>query len=281
MTSIANVEMAAAWDGEEGDHWTELADRYDAAGGRIWQQFLDAGVIGVADQVLDIGCGTGQSSRDAARLASRGGVLGIDLSTRMLGLAGQRAAAEELTNVEFVHGDAQVHPFKEQAFDVAISRFGAMFFADPVAAFVNIGRATVPGGRLALLTWQALDRNEWLMEFRGALAMGRELGVPPVGAPSPFGLADPDFVRSTLGAAGYTGIELAPIEERIVFGADAEEAWEFVRVQGIVKGLTHDLDESTRAGALAALRRLVEEHHTGEGVTFGTAAWLITAHRAG
>lgn len=281
MASIANVEMAAAWDGEEGDQWTELADRYDAAAERIWRRFLDAGVIDAADQVLDIGCGTGQSSRDAARLASSGGVVGIDLSRRMLALGGQRAVAEGLANVEFVHGDAQVYPFKDQAFDVAISRFGAMFFADPVAAFANIGRATVPGGRLALLVWQALDRNEWLTEIRGALAVGRELGVPPVGAPSPFGLADPDFVRATLGGAGYTGIELAPIEESIVFGADADDAWTFVRAQGIVKGLTHDLDEGTRAEALSALRRLVEQHEAAEGVTFGTAAWLITARRPG
>lgn len=279
MTDIANVEMAAAWDGEEGDHWTELADRYDSAAADAWQRFLDAGVIAASDAVLDIGCGTGQSSRDAARVAAAGSVVGIDLSTRMLELARERAASEGLGNVEFVHGDAQVYPFKQQAFDVAISRFGAMFFGDPVAAFANIAGATVPGGRLALLTWQSLDRNEWLMEIRGALAAGRELGVPPVGAPSPFGLADPDFVRSTLGAAGYTDVELAPIEERICFGVDADDAWAFMRTQGIVRGLTHDLDESERASALGKLRQLVEDHDGPGGVTFGTAAWLITARR--
>src|SRR5262245_50155393 len=97
---IANTEMAAAWDGSEGDDWTVDADRYDAAGAGAWRRFLDAGLVGVDDRILDVGCGTGQSSRDVARVATGGSVVGVDLSTRMLELARQRAAAEGVTNTE-------------------------------------------------------------------------------------------------------------------------------------------------------------------------------------
>ncbi len=164
--TIANVEMAKAWDGEEGEHWTEFADRYDAAGARYWTRFLDAGLIAGGDVVLDIGCGTGESTIDAARRSGSGRALGADLSARMLKLAGERARAAHVANAEFVQADAQVHSFGANAFDVAISRFGAMFFADPVAAFQNIAESLKPGGRVALLSWQGLAENEWLTAIR-------------------------------------------------------------------------------------------------------------------
>ena len=212
--TIANVEMANAWDGEEGDDWVKYADRYDAAARRLWNRFLAAGLIAHGDRVLDIGCGTGQSTRDAARAAVSGRVLGVDLSSRMLALAGERTRAEGITNVEYVQADAQVHRFDQRSFDVAISRMGAMFFADPVAAFRNIGSALRADGRLALLAWQELMDNEWLMEIREALAAGRTLPSPPTGTPGPFGLADPDGVRRVLGEAGFTDIDLSPVEEQ-------------------------------------------------------------------
>ena len=109
---IANVEQAAAWNGDEGDRWTEHADRYDRAGRRHWQRFLDADLISPTDVVLDLGCGTGKSTRDAGRLAAQGSVLGLDLSLPMLELARERTAADGLENVTFVQADAQVHPVR-------------------------------------------------------------------------------------------------------------------------------------------------------------------------
>jgi SAM-dependent methyltransferase len=279
VLTIANVEQAAAWDGNEGDHWAEHADRYESAGRRQWQRFLDAGLIADDDQVLDIGCGTGKSTRDAARVAVSGAALGVDLSSRMLERARERSAAEGLTNVSFEQADAQVHPFDAHAFDVAISCFGGMFFGDPVAAFSNIGGAVRPGGRLALLAWRELARNEWLTAIRGALAAGRALPEPPAGAPGPFGLADEGHVRRVLGDAGFSGLALEAIDEPIQFGTDAEDAWSFVRNIGIVHGLTQDLDDATKQQALDHLRAVVVAHETDEGVLLGTSAWLITARR--
>ena len=279
MLTIANVEMAQAWDGEEGDRWTEHAERYEATGERIWRRFLDARLVGTADRVLDIGCGTGKSTRDVARLASSGWALGVDLSARMLRRARERSEAEGIENIAFEQADAQVHTFGAGAFDVAISSFGAMFFNDPVAAFTNIARAVRPGGRLGLLSWRELQRNEWLVVLRGALAAGRTLPEPPVGAPGPFGLADPEQVRGILTAAGFADVELQPVDEPTKLGADADDAFSFVRTIGIVKGLTQDLDEGTTARLLDDLHAVLAAHQTDEGVLLGTSAWLVTARR--
>src|SRR3954468_2691442 len=175
MDQVANADQLAAWDGDEGEHWSTHAERYDASVSAASQRLAEVAAIADGEVVLDLGCGCGATTRDAARAAGRGAAVGIDLSSRMLERAHERAAGEGLGNVTFVHGDAQVHEFAPEAFDVVISRFGAMFFADPVAAFANVARATRPGGRAALVAWQALAANEWLTEVRGALALGREL----------------------------------------------------------------------------------------------------------
>jgi SAM-dependent methyltransferase len=278
-TEIVNTEQAAAWDGHEGDVWTEQADRYDRASRRVWQRFPAAELVATDDRVLDLGCGTGGPTRDVARVASRGSVMGLDLSTRMLELARTRSADQSLDNVTFVRGDAQVFPFEPAGFDVAMSSFGTMFFNDPVAAFTNIGDGVRAGGTLALLAWRTLPENEWLMSLRGALAVGRELPVPPAEAPTPFSLADPARVRRILGAAGFDRIELEPIDEPIEIGADASDALEFAKTMGIVEGLTDGIDAQARATAMSNLASLFEANESAEGVLLASAAWLITARK--
>ncbi len=279
MLTIANQEMARAWDGEEGARWADHAERYEATGPRQWKRLVDTGIIAEADAVLDVGCGTGKSTRDAARLAAKGEVLGVDLSSRMLERARQLAAREGLTNASFLQADAQVHPFPPGNFDVAISNFGAMFFADPVAAFTNVARALRPGGRLALLTWRDLARNEWVTALRAVLARGRQLPEPPPGVPGPFQLVDGDQVRRILAGAGFVAVELESVDEPLHFGADAGDAFAFVRTLGIVHGLTHDLDELSRRQALEELQAMLLAHETEEGVLLGSSAWLATARR--
>lgn len=279
MLTIANVEMAAAWDGHEGDHWTEQADRYDAAGRRHRQYLLDRNVVASGDRVLDIGCGAGLFTTEVARLAAPGAVLGVDLSGRMLELARRRGQAAGLDNVTFEQADAQVHPFEEASFDVAVSAFGAMFFNDRPAAFANIGRALRPGGSLVMLAWRELGANEWLVEMREALAAGRTLPVPPMGGPGPFGLADADGVTGVLAGAGFDQISLDEVNEAIEFGRDAADAFSFVRTMGMVEGLTRDLDDETKATTMDRVRAMLSAHETDDGVLLGTSSWLITARR--
>lgn len=278
---LANAEMIRAWDGEEGERWTRDADRYESTGPGYGRRLLGAAGISEGSRVLDVGCGTGAISRDAARVVGSGSVLGVDLSSRMIERARERARDQGLGNVSFLRADAQVHPFSAGSFDIAVSSFGAMFFEDPVAAFRNIGGALRPRGRLAMLAWQELAANEWLTSIRQALAAGRDLPTPPAGAPGPFGQADPGQVRRTLSDAGFDDIEIAATSEPLRFGRDPDDAWSFVRNLGIVKGLTEGLDDRALEAALAELRQVLVAHHSGDGVMFGSAAWLITARSAG
>ena len=274
-----NAAQLRAWDGDEGRRWVTHADvlerstaGYDAA---LWE----AAALTPADRVLDVGCGTGSTTRAAARQASAGTVLGVDLSGPMLEVARHRAAAEGLANVSFLQADAQVHPFPEASVDVVVSRTGAMFFADPVAAFTNLARALRPGGRLALLVWQGADRNEWFGAFTTALAAGREPPAPPPGAPGPFAFADPARVREVLTAAGLAEVAVAGHEQPEWFGPGAAAAQDLVL--GLLGWLLDGLDESGRAAATAALRDTLTAHEQPDGVWFASAAWLVTARRPG
>jgi SAM-dependent methyltransferase len=276
----ANLDAYRAWDGADGAFWAEHEDHFDRAVARYDEAFLAAAAIEVTDRVLDIGCGTGHTTREAARRAARGSALGVDLSSQMIELARRRAAEQGVANASFLQADAQVHPFDPGASDVAISRTGAMFFGDPVAAFANIATALLPGGRLALLTWQPLPLNHWILEFSRALAAGREMPVPPPGAPGPFSLSDPDRVRAILTSAGFRDVGFDDVREPMWFGTDADDAYAFVRSQGFAEGMLQGLDEEQRAGALAALRASIEAHETGDGVVYPSAAWVVTARRA-
>jgi len=277
--AIANADMAAAWDGEEGDDWARDWRRYDRSIQRYQNRLLAAAEIGANDHVVDIGCGNGESTRAAARVAVDGSALGIDLSTRMIERARELAASEGLANVEFERADAQVHAFESNVHDVAISRFGAMFFADRVAALRNICRSMRPGGRLVMLAWQELARNEWLVEIRSALAAGRELPAPPPGVPGPFGLADPEGVEVDLHTAGFAQVAVEAVEEQVWAGSDAHDALLFLRNTGVARGLLQDLDDAARASVTETLRETMAAHQTGNGVELGSAAWLITARR--
>ncbi len=279
VVTVPNVEMARAWDGEEGARWAEHAERYEATSHRQWERFVATGLIAAADAVVDIGCGTGRATRHAARLASSGSALGVDLSARMLERGRELAAAERVNNVHFLQADAQVHPFQAGAFDVAISNFGAMFFADPVAAFANVAGALRAGGGLGMLVWRELGRNEWVTAVRAALAMGRQLPEPPPGAPGPFQLANGDDVRRILADAGFVGVELESVDEPVYLGANVDDAFAFAQTMGMVLGLIHDLDEPTRRQALERLRDALAAYETEEGVLLGASAWLVTARR--
>jgi SAM-dependent methyltransferase len=227
--------------------------------------------------VLDIGSGTGQTTLDAARSASCGSVLGVDLSARMVEVARRAAERAALTNARFVQADAQIYPFADQTFTVAISRLGAMFFGDPLAAFTNSARAVRPGGRLVLVVWQPLPRNEWIVAISTALAAGRDLPAPAPEAPGPFSMSDPARVRTLLTIAGFIDSQVEGRTEPMYFGHSTRDAYQFV--SGMTGWMLQGLDDDGRARALDALRSTIEAHHTDLGVLYGSASWLITANR--
>jgi SAM-dependent methyltransferase len=272
----SNAGMADAWDGKEGAFFAAHAERVDESLARSHRPFLEAAAVQADERVLDVGCGTGETTRDCARAAVNGSALGVDLSSQMLALARQTATAEGLTNIEFRHADAQIHPFSTDGFDVVVSRLGSMFFGDPVAAFTNLSRALRPGGRLTLLTWQGFAENEWLTEFRRSMADGRDIPAPPSDAPSPFALSDPKRVSAILDAAGFTDIAFEGLQEPMCFGSTTDDAFDFVSEQ--LGWMLEDLDDDGRSRALDALRTSIAAHTEDGGVFYKSATWIIQAH---
>src|SRR5215213_240235 len=279
MPEIVNVEQAAAWDGPSGAAWVAREQFQNAALAPHTERLFAAAAVQRSDHVLDVGCGTGDTTRVAARLAVDGHALGVDLSTAMLARATERAAAEGLANVTFAHADAQVHAFAEARFDVVLSRFGVMFFADPVAAFANLARATVPGGRLAVVTWQPVRGNDWIEVPRAALALGRELPPLAEDVPGPFGLADVARIRRILDDAGWSDVHLDDARVAYEYGADPGDAARHASEIGVLRGLVEDLDDVQRSRAMDALTEAMAEHATPDGVRLESRTWVVSAVR--
>ncbi|GAA0606664.1 methyltransferase domain-containing protein [Sporichthya brevicatena] len=275
----ANAESLRTWDGTDGEYWATNADAFDATLAAYMEPFFETADLRPAERVLDIGCGCGRTTIDAARRTSPGRAMGVDLSAAMLDVARHRAQAEQVANIEFVQADAQVYHFEPGGFDVVLSRFGVMFFADPPTAFANIARALRPGGRVLFAVWQSPAHNTWMQVIRDSLAMGRDLPAPPPDAPGPTSLADPDRVRHLLTGAGLHKVKLTGVRRPACFGTDLESAYEFVSGQPCVRFLLKDLDDAARAEGLAALRATIAEHLTGDGLLLDSAAWFVTAVR--
>ena len=261
--------------GEHGTRQTDLFD-YDAELRLHNELFRAAASVGSRDRVLDVGCGTGQSTREAARAAVTGSAVGVDLSAPMLERARQLSDDQGLSNITYQRADAQVHRFPPARFDLCISRFGTMFFADPVAAFTNIGRALRPAARLVLLVWQDRDRNEWASAIRRSLTA---TPAPPTGGPGPFSLADPSITQGILAAAGFTHVSFTDVHEPVFYGPDTATAFDNVLRLREYDDLLANLDAATAERARTRLRATLAAHETGSGVYFDSRAWIITARR--
>ncbi len=231
------------------------------------------------DHVLDVGCGTGQTTREAARMATAGSALGVDLSAQMIDRAREIAQAEGLRNVTFERADAQVHRFPPKHFDLTISRFGTMFFDDPVAAFANIGRALRPAGRLVMLVWQDHERNEWDVAIHRSLeGFGDAVAVAPEGQ-NPFSLANPTTVEGILDAAGWVDVTFTDVHEPVYYGPDVAAALDWVRGFTCTNDVLKRLDPLAADRALERLRETLAAHARRDGIWFDSRAWIVTARR--
>ena len=271
----SNSRQLRDWDGEHGSYWAENADLYDRSLAGYHPALLAAANAGPGDRILDVGCGSGQVAIDLVRATPGARALGVDLSIAQLDVARRRGAG---LAVDFAQADAQVHDFGAAAYDLIVSRTATMFFGDAAAAFANLATATRPGGRLAILVWRGLAENQWLREIFEALRVGRDLPMPPPGAPGPFAQSDPTIVEPLLAAAGWSDVALEPLDQSIWLGRDADQGtrWQLGQSAWLLLGA----DEAQRAAAAANLRALFAAHETSEGVRLGSAAWLVTARRA-
>ncbi|GAA3388176.1 class I SAM-dependent methyltransferase [Cryptosporangium minutisporangium] len=275
MTQIVNTGQAEAWNGYEGTHWASNADRYDAVNSGYNQSILEAAALAPGDDVLDVGCGNGQLTRLAGAAIAPGSTLGIDLSAPMLATARARTAA---STVQYVRGDAQVYPFEPASRDVVLSRFGVMFFADPVAAFANIRRALRPGGRMAFACLRGVAGTELGTVFE---AMTRPL--PPSELPTgtdgtgPTSLADPDRIRQVLTAAGFSNVRTQACDAEQIWGHDVADAAAFLGAWGPVRHQLSQVDAATAEAVTDALTEALRPFERDGAVRLRGGAWLVTA----
>ncbi|MFE4801719.1 class I SAM-dependent methyltransferase [Streptomyces sp. NPDC056708] len=279
MEHVANTDQAHAWNGYEGTQWARNQDRWDAVNNAFNGPLLDAAAIGAREHVLDVGCGAGSTTRLAARRAAEGRAMGLDLSAPMLERARESTRDEGPSNASFTQGDAQSHPFAPDTFDVAISRYGLMFFADPVAAFINIASALRPGGRLAFVCPAEADGNEWLqalVALRGILPFG-EFGAP--GSPGMFSLADPERTVRLLSDAGFEASDAVRVHADGVWGRDAGDAAEFLLGSGPGRHLLEQVGSEEQRLARRTLANALRPHERGDAVLLRSSSWLVTARR--
>ncbi|MBI5504213.1 MAG: class I SAM-dependent methyltransferase [Deltaproteobacteria bacterium] len=244
---------------------------------------VDATGARAGDAVLDVGCGCGASTLAlAARVGERGRTVGLDISAPMLDLACERARKEKLGNVTFECADAQVHPFAAD-FDVVFSRFGVMFFDDPVAAFANMRSALRDGGRLAFVCWQPIQKNPWMSV--PVMAALRHMTIPlPASphAPGPFALGDGERTRGILAQAGFRDIELRGVDSDLPIGggADLDEAVNFVLELGPVERALGEAPPATREAVAHDIREALAAHQGPDGgIRMASSAWIVTASR--
>ena len=291
-----NASQREFW--RNADIWVSQQERLDAQLAHIGVATMDAVESAAgASAVLDIGCGCGQTSLQwSDRLSAEGAVLGVDISDTLIEVARRRAvdhAAEhpEAATVNFAVADAQTADITgigataadlngtSAGFDVVFSRFGVMFFADPVAAFANLRSATRPGGRLAFACWQAPRQNPWLITVNKAVLEIVELPDDDGPAVDPFAFADTDFVRDVLADAGWSDIAFAPFETEMIYGAGATlaETAQFTMDLGIARRALAGHPPEVHAQAKDAVIAALAPFETPAGVVFPAAAWIVTA----
>ncbi len=226
--------------------------------------------------MLDLGCGCGATTLALAKVA--GHATGLDVSAPMLELARQRAAG--LANVDWILADAAFHPFAPASFDVGFSRFGVMFFGDPIPAFRNIRRAIRPSGRLVFACWRPFDINPWMqLPLQAVSAHVPPLPRPGPEDPGPFAFANPDRVRHILTGAGFTDPEISKFDFKMELGAGRglDAATEQAANMGPASRAMQDQPAEVQAKATAAIRDALAPYLDGGTVKLAAAVWLVEA----
>lgn len=274
-----NADQLAYWNGPAGQRWAERQQAQDILLGPVAELLIDRARPAAGERIIDVGCGSGATSIAFARkVGPSGHVMGIDISGPMLARA--RASAPKDLPVEFVLADATVYPFEPTSFDLLASRFGVMFFADPVLSFANMRRALRPSGRLAFACWREPRENPWMMAPLQAVYKHAPK-LPPQGPedPGPFAFASEERVHRILGAAGFKAIEMeaCPLSLDIAIGRGLDAA-----VQGALEiGPAHRALDGQPPDIVAAatnsIREALAPFVRGNMVPLPGSIWIVTA----
>jgi SAM-dependent methyltransferase len=274
-----NSAQAEYWNSAAGQRWTDHQEHQDQVLRPISERLIVAAAPKPGDRVIDVGCGCGATTIDFAAQVSPGGdVLGLDISEPMLARARQRAPQN--LPLRFERADATVYDFEPDGADLVASRFGVMFFADPARSFANLRAGLKPGGRLAFACWREAKQNPWMIApLREAAKHAPPLPETSPEAPGPFAFANDARVRTILGDAGYSDIEIAPqdLELDLAAGQGLDTAVKAAMTIGPTSRILDGQSEAVRAAATADIRKALANHARGDSVSLGAAIWMVTA----
>lgn len=272
-----NEAQRALWNGAGGRAWVETQALMDAMLEPFEAILVDAALESGARRILDVGCGCGATTLALARrLGESGDVVGIDVSAPMVDRARERAT-QELLCATFVCGDAQVHPFEPPRFDRVVSRFGVMFFDDPVAAFRTLAQATRPGGDLHAVAWRSAAENPLMTAAERAVAPWLPaLPPPPLDGPGQFSFAEPDRTADKLRSAGWHAIEVRSIDLPCLL--PETQLLTYLTWMGPVGRALQGVDDpALREKVLAAAIEALAPWVKGGALRFEAACWDISA----
>jgi ubiquinone/menaquinone biosynthesis C-methylase UbiE len=274
-----NADQIAYWNGPGGQHWTDRQQTQDILLAPVSDILIDRAKAKAGERIVDVGCGCGATTiAFAQRVGPAGHVFGIDVSAPMLARARQMAPAG--IPVDFVLADATVYPFVSGSFDLMVSRFGVMFFAEPALSFANMRRALRPSGRLTFVCWREPRENPWLMMPLQAVYK-HVPKLPQLGPedPGPFAFASEQRVIRILSEAGFSGIEMEPcdlsLDVAVGRGLDAavETALEIGPASRALEGQPPDV----RAAAANSIREALAPFASGNSVPLAASIWIVTA----
>jgi SAM-dependent methyltransferase len=279
LPEISNADEIAYWNGAGGQSWINRQAIWDQVLSPVADAVIQAARPLPGEQVIDIGCGCGATSIALARIVGPGGhVLGLDVSAPMLAHARQRAGND--LKLDFVRADATTYALPQGQADLLFSRFGVMFFSDPVLAFGNLRRGLRAGGRLAFSCFRAAGENPWVMvPLKAAYQHVPPLPRPGPEDPGPFSFADAGRVEQILTGAGFAEIKLTPVDLAfdLAAGNGLEEAVRSVLEIGPTSRAIQDQPADKCAGVTAAVRDVLRPHQQGNQVPLPAAIWLVTA----
>jgi SAM-dependent methyltransferase len=278
-----NAAQVEYWNRTAGRRWTDRQEEQDELLRPISDLLMAAAGAEPGLKVIDIGCGCGDTTLDlAARVSPGGEVLALDISEPMLARARERAPAG--LPARFVLADATVHDFEPGWADLAASRFGVMFFADPARSFMNLRKGLKPGARLAFVCWREAKQNPWMIiPLREAKKHAPPLPETNPEDPGPFAFADDQRVRRVLGAAGFADIDVAPrdLDLDVAIGRGLDAAVASALGIGPTSRILDGQSEAVRAAAAADIRKALAERAKGDSVPLGAAIWIVTATNPG
>ena len=272
-----NQDQIEYWNGRQGQNWARQQDYTDRILGHITEAFLPFAAAKPGERVLDIGCGCGTTTFSFAQYVGReGNVAGVDISAPMLAVAQARAAASN-ADIPFIEADASTYDF-QPVFDLVASRFGVMFFADPVAAFRNIRNAVARNGRLAFVCWRAMEENGWAATpIKAARPLLPPQETPDPHAPGPFAFANGERVRAILAGAGFKDIHIEKFDGHMDMAATIEEAAQHTMTIGPLSRAVAELDDTAKVKIREVVTDALKPYATPHGVRGPVACWLVRA----